>query len=279
MLDYLKSIYNLNDKKLVSLYDELSLWAAPFGLQLLNTIEMKTNIKVLDIGPGPGFPLIELAQRLGKSCQVYGIDPWKMAIQRVKEKIDFHKLTNVEIREGIAENLPFDDEFFDLIVSNNGLNNVQDQSKALSECYRVAKTKAQMVLTMNLPETMKEFYNIYYATLKQLQMEDYISNVQKHILKHRQPVENTVKRIQNAGFSIKKVNQDSFKMRFSTGSALLNYSFIKMAFLDGWKSCVVSEKLESVFVTLEANLNSYAKKKDGIDLTIPFACFDCKKIL
>ncbi|MFX0066962.1 MAG: hypothetical protein ACFFC7_32925, partial [Candidatus Hermodarchaeota archaeon] len=149
----------------------------------------------------------------------------------------------------------------------------------LLECYRVAKTNAQMVLTMNLPETMKEFYNIYYATLKQLQMEDCISNVQEHILKHRQPVETTINRIQNAGFSVKKVNQDSFLMRFSTGSAFLNYSFIKMFFLDGWKSCVGSEKLESVFVALEANLNSYAKKNDGLDLTIPFACFDCKKIL
>ncbi|MFX0095976.1 MAG: class I SAM-dependent methyltransferase [Candidatus Hodarchaeota archaeon] len=278
MVEYLKRNYDLNDKNLVSAYDELSLWAAPFGLQLLSTIEMKTNIVALDIGSGPGFPLIELAQRLGNTSQVYGIDPWKAAIQRVKEKIHFHQLTNVEIKEGVAEDLPFEDNFFDLIVSNNGLNNVQDQIKALSECSRVAKPNAQMVLTVNLPNTMKEFYSIYQDTLTQLQMEDCISNIQKHILKHRQPVEETIKKIENAGFSIKKVKQDRFEMCFSTGSALLNYSFIKLFFLDGWKNCIPPSQLESVFTTLEANLNSFAKNHNGISLTIPFACYDCKKI-
>jgi ubiquinone/menaquinone biosynthesis C-methylase UbiE len=100
--DYLHQTYNYSDLELVLSIDELALWSAPFGLKLLDKVEMKTNIKVLDIGSGPGFPMIELAQRLGETSKVYGIDPWDTAIERVKQKIAFHQLTNINIQHAVA---------------------------------------------------------------------------------------------------------------------------------------------------------------------------------
>jgi arsenite methyltransferase len=44
------------------IYDELPLWSAPFGLTLLDTIRMKKGIRVLDIGSGAGFPMLEIAE-------------------------------------------------------------------------------------------------------------------------------------------------------------------------------------------------------------------------
>jgi len=35
--------------------------------------------------------------------------------------------------------MPLEDDFFSLIVSNNGLNNVEDLEATLAECYRVMK--------------------------------------------------------------------------------------------------------------------------------------------
>ena len=66
---------NLDLNKLVNVLDELPLWSAPFGLKLLDAIEYKPNISALDIGFGNGFPLTELAMRLGETSTVYGIDP------------------------------------------------------------------------------------------------------------------------------------------------------------------------------------------------------------
>ena len=103
MTKYLDFTYNLDDSNLVNNYDELSLWAAPFGLTLLNTFQYKLNSNVLDIGPGSGFPFLEIAQRLGPSSRVYGVDPWKAAIKRIKEKIEYLELNNAFIIEGIAE--------------------------------------------------------------------------------------------------------------------------------------------------------------------------------
>ena len=126
MKAYLKQNFDWNDFDLVSVIDEIPLWSAPFGLKLLDVIKLKPNINALDIGSGLGFPLLEVAQRLGTSSKVYGIDPWERAIERVKIKIKQYDLTNVEIINGAAEKLPFENHFFDLIVSNNGINNVEN---------------------------------------------------------------------------------------------------------------------------------------------------------
>ncbi len=130
----------------VSVIDELPLWSAPFGLKLLEAIKIRKKITVLDIGSGLGFPVLEIAMRLGESCKVYGIDPWKEAVNRIRQKISFYGIRNVEIFDGVAENIPLPDHSVDLIVSNNGINNVNDLSKTLLECTRVCKPGGQFVV-------------------------------------------------------------------------------------------------------------------------------------
>jgi protein-L-isoaspartate O-methyltransferase len=54
----IKDDYGNSD--IVNTYDELPLWAAPFGMKLLDKIEYMKNMKVLDIGCGVGFPSLEI---------------------------------------------------------------------------------------------------------------------------------------------------------------------------------------------------------------------------
>ena len=149
---------NFNIAGLVDVFDELPFWSAPFGLKLLDHIDYKPAITALDIGFGTGFPLTEIALRLGESSTVYGIDPWKEAIKRLNKKIHFYGITNVRIIQGMAESIPLDNDSVDLIVSNNGINNVSDMDKVLSECSRITRTGGQFVQTMNLDKSMFEFY-------------------------------------------------------------------------------------------------------------------------
>ena len=167
MKDYLDHTFNPDDPELISIQDELPFWSAPFGFSLLNTIRMKKNINELDIGSGFGFPLLEVSQRLGKTCNVFGVDPWKPAIERAEKKIKMYNLSNVKIIDCCAEKLPFEDSFFDLIISNNGINNVKDIPAVFNECSRVCKNGAQFVFTFNLDKTMIEFYDIYEKVLKE----------------------------------------------------------------------------------------------------------------
>ncbi|MEJ2507213.1 MAG: class I SAM-dependent methyltransferase, partial [Ignavibacteriaceae bacterium] len=150
MKNYLHHTFESDDPELISIIDELPLWSAPFGLKLLDNVQLKPNINVLDVGCGLGFPLIELSQRFGNTCKFYGVDPWQSALKRAQAKIYKYKITNTVVTKSIAEKLPFKNNSFDLIVSNNGINNVQDIRQTLSECFRVSNTGAQFLTTMNL---------------------------------------------------------------------------------------------------------------------------------
>lgn len=183
MDNYLKTNYDLNDKETVSVIDELPLWSAPFGLKLLDKIKYRKNITALDIGSGIGFPLLEVAMRLGNTCNLYGIDPWEAAVERIKTKIKIYGINNVEIFTGVAEMIPLPDNSVDLIFSNNGLNNVNDIKAVLNECRRISKMGAQLVFTYNTNKTMREFYSVFEELLLERKMLAEIELMKKHIYK------------------------------------------------------------------------------------------------
>jgi arsenite methyltransferase len=277
MNNYLKTNYNLNDREVVSVIDELPLWSAPFGLKLLEKINYRRNITALDIGSGLGFPLLEVAMRLGNTCKLYGIDPWEAAVERIKMKIKIYELTNVEIITGVAENIPLPDNSVDLVFSNNGLNNVNDISAVMNECRRVSGTGAQLVFTYNTDKTMPEFYSVFEDILHEKSMLDEIELMKKHIYKKRKPVEEFIRLLNENEFAINEISYDEFTYRFADGSAMFNHFLIKLAFIDSWKEFVPEEKQDDLFAELVERLNQLVKINGILKLTIPFIIIDCTK--
>lgn len=275
--DYLREKFNLDKPEIVSVIDEIPLWSAPFGLKLLEIIMLKKNMNVLDIGFGLGFPMIEIAMRLGASSKVYGIDPWEAAIERAKFKIENCNVRNVEITKGVAEELPYEDNFFDLIVSNNGINNVEDMNKTFFECYRVSKKAAQLVFTMNLETTMIEFYNVYEEVLKKNGMPAEIEIMKKQIYNKRKPLHDIEAIITKSDFKINQIIHDNFYLRYADGTAMLNHFLIKIGFLEEWLKIIPHNKVEIIFDEIEKKLNKVADEIGEIKLYVPFVTIDCRK--
>ncbi len=275
MSGYLESNADLESAEIVSAIDELSIWSAPFGLRLLDTVRYTRAIKVLDIGSGLGFPLIELAMRLGKTSEVYGLDPWEAGVRRTMEKIETLGLTNATVVEGHAERLPFEDHFFDLITSNNGINNVQDIEKALSEIHRVVKTGSQFVFTFNTDQTFMPFYRIYRETLSELGLPEYNRQLLDHIFEKRKPVVFMEQLLTESGFQINSIQDDLFHYYFSDGTAMLNHFFIKIAFLESWKKIVPPEHRQRVFQLIEKRLNEQSRELGVLRMQVPFVTVDC----
>ena len=275
MKEYLNNKFDT--AKMVSVFDELPLWSAPFGLKLLNVIDYKLNMAVLDIGFFSGFPLTELAMRLGNSSVVYGIDPWREAIGRAKEKIDCYGITNIKIIEGEAELVPLSDGSIDLITSNNGVNNVADIDKVLSECARILKPGGQFAQTMNLDQSMFEFYEQMETVLEEMGMFQEIEKMHEHIANKRPSIGKMKVLLKKQGFIIKDLEYDQFNYRFATGTAMLNYYFIRLAFMDSWKAILPGDKVDQVFAGIETRLNEYAQSNCGMKLSIPFALINVTK--
>ncbi len=275
MKKYLKTDFELN--KLIDVFDETPIWSAPFGLKLLDYIDYRKNISVLDIGFGTGFPLTEIALRLGETATVYGIDPWKEIFERVNKKINYYGISNIKLFEGVAESIPLQDDSIDLITSNNGINNVNNIEKVISECARLMKPDGQFIQTMNLDKSMFEFYDQMEIVLSEHKMKKEIELMHEHISEKRPSLQRVTSLIEKNGFVIKDLIHDEFDYKLADGSAMLNHYFIRMAFMDSWVKILPTAKLEQIFDMIETRLNSQSERSGGMKLSIPFVMINAIK--
>ncbi|HEX7708575.1 MAG TPA: class I SAM-dependent methyltransferase [Thermoanaerobaculia bacterium] len=268
-LDYLHGEVDLSSAAVVGVYDELPLWSAMFGLFLLEHVPLADMHVALDVGCGTGFPLIELADRLGPSAHVHGVDPWSAALVRAREKLTARATPNVTLHEASGAAMPFADQTFDLIVSNLGLNNFPDAPAVVRECRRVARDEATLALTTNLQGHMSEFYDVLRDVLADAEEEAALRRLDDHIA-GRATVDGTCALLERGGFMVTRVIERTASMRFASGTSLLHHYFIRLGFLAGWKSVVAGSEV-ATFSQLQDRLDLLARKNGGLSLTIPMA--------
>lgn len=276
MKDYLQYKNDLDDPDLASALDEMSAWSARFSDLLFKHIEIRKGLEILDVGCGSGFPSFEIAQIFGGSCQVKGIDVWTAAIERARFKLGFYDLRNVRILEVDGARQPFSDAEFDLIVSNLGINNWSDPPAVLKECYRVAKPEAKMILTTNIKGHYREFYDVFRETLAEMGDSASLERLSASE-DHRGTKESIGALLQATGWSIVKIIEDRFQMRFLDGSVMLNHSFVKIAFMEGWRSVVEPDDEKQTFNIIEGRLNESAHDEGELRMTVPMLYLEAVK--
>jgi ubiquinone/menaquinone biosynthesis C-methylase UbiE len=244
---------------------------------LLDHIGIRPNMTVLDIGFGTGFPILELAQRLGKDSTVYGIDIWKEGLNRSQFKGDRYELSNIRLIEGNAENTEFPDNMFDLIVSNVGINNFEHPGTVLEECFRICKPEGSIALTTNPVGHMSEFYDVYAMVLQQLELHQYIPALEKH-QDHRLSLERIGHLMQRAGFRLRSTHQRMFMMRFVDAGAFFNHALIGIGFVDAWKEIVPDNLHERVFREIHRSIDKIAGRDGEFRVTIPCLYIEAGKV-
>ena len=107
--------------------------------QFKRLLPEKQNLKVLDIGTGPGFFSIIL-EELGYS-NITGVDYSYKMLEVAKENIQKYgkEHSSIQLIQMDAQNLEFEPESFDIIVSRNLTWNLQNPQQAYSEWLRVLK--------------------------------------------------------------------------------------------------------------------------------------------
>lgn len=271
--EYYSEEFNFNNPEIISFLDELPFWSAPFGITLLDKIKYRKNISAIDIGCGLGFPLTEIAMRLGNSSRVYGLDPWDTALNYLDKKLKVYSIKNTELINGTAEQIPLPDDSIDLIVSNNGLNNVQDIQKSFKECERISKKGCQFVATMNLNQTMIEFYSVFKEEVLKMNMPGLVVAIDEHIYAKRKPAEEIISLFQGNNFKT-KAETHTFRYRFADGTSMLNYFLIRIAFINSWIKLVPQDKVRVLFTKIEQRLNQIAETENGLSLSIPYLIVD-----
>lgn len=102
---------------------------------------------VLDIGCGAGFDSLVAARMVGSEGEVTGIDITAEMIERAEKSSALLGCSNVRFHVGRGEDLPFEDEAFDVVVSNGAFNLTLDKEQALRQTFRVLKPGGRMMIS------------------------------------------------------------------------------------------------------------------------------------
>jgi arsenite methyltransferase len=95
--------------------------------------------RIVDIGSGAGFDSFLAAQQVGPNGQVIGVDMTPEMLAKSTATAAELGLEQVEFREGLAEALPVDDDWADVVISNGVINLCADKRAVLTEIRRVLK--------------------------------------------------------------------------------------------------------------------------------------------
>jgi arsenite methyltransferase len=115
---------------------------------------------VLDIGCGTGVDSLIAALLVGPSGSVTGLDLVPEMLAKAREHGRLAGVQHVTFMEASAEQLPFPDDSFNVVISNGVFNLIVDKVKALAEVFRVLKPGgrfllADQVLVGELPQDIK----------------------------------------------------------------------------------------------------------------------------
>ncbi|MCK5823137.1 MAG: bifunctional demethylmenaquinone methyltransferase/2-methoxy-6-polyprenyl-1,4-benzoquinol methylase UbiE [Bacteroidales bacterium] len=134
---------------------------------LKQSIKNNNDSVILDIATGTGDLAVEASKINPK--KIIGIDISTKMLQIGQEKIKQKKLTGlIELRQGDAEDLKFDDNYFDAITVAFGVRNFENLTKGLTEMYRALKPNGcALILEFSKPKLflIKQIYNFYFLKI------------------------------------------------------------------------------------------------------------------
>ena len=124
--------------------------AALVGELLCEALDVMPGERVLDVACGSGNATLAAARRAGAD-QVVGVDYVPELLERGRERAAAERL-DIEFVEGDAEELPFEDASFDVVISTFGAMFAPDQERTASELLRVCRSGGRIGMCNWVPD-------------------------------------------------------------------------------------------------------------------------------
>lgn len=128
----------------------------------MKKMDVQQGAKALDVCCGTADWTIALADAVGTSGKVVGLDFSQNMLKIGKEKVEGLMLDQVELIHGNAMELPFPDQSFDYVTIGFGLRNVPDYMQVLKEMNRVLKPGGIAACLETSQPTMVGYKQLYY---------------------------------------------------------------------------------------------------------------------
>lgn len=121
---------------------------------------------VVEIGSGAGFDAVLAARQVGPTGHVIGVDMTPAMLAKARANAALLTLSNLEFRQGYAEELPIPDGAADVVISNGVINLSPDKEAVFREIARVLKPGGRMqiadiIVTTAVPDAAKENIDLW----------------------------------------------------------------------------------------------------------------------
>ena len=113
-----------------------------FSNRITNIHNEKNDIKILDVGCGTGEFISNLGPQF-KEAEFYGVDLSSDMIKIAKSKLERN---GVSLKVGDVENLPYEDNSFDIITCSHSFHHYPNKDKAAREMHRVLKKGGRVMI-------------------------------------------------------------------------------------------------------------------------------------
>lgn len=145
--------------------------------------EVGTGQTVLDLGSGAGLDLLVAAEAVGPTGRVIGVDMTTEMVEAARANIERSGHTNIELRQGMIEDLPVDDESVDWVISNCVINLAPDKRRVFSEIARVLKPGGRIsvsdMVVGDLPDWLRSNAAAYVACIGgAISEQDYVAGIE-----------------------------------------------------------------------------------------------------
>ncbi len=118
--------------------------------KIIKRIGIGQGMTVLDLGCGSGAFTTFAARAVGEQGKVYAVDIQTMMLQQLESKLaraEHRDITNIELKQASAYNLPFEDGSIDLVYMVTVLQEIPDIARALRGIKRVLKSGGILAVT------------------------------------------------------------------------------------------------------------------------------------
>lgn len=118
----------------------------PFAERLVERANVGPGLRVLDLACGTGVVSRAAARRGGATASVTGVDLGEPTLAVARSHAPEEGAAEIEYLQADASVLPFEDERFDIVLCQQGLQFFPDRAGALAEMRRVSKTGATLAV-------------------------------------------------------------------------------------------------------------------------------------
>jgi ubiquinone/menaquinone biosynthesis C-methylase UbiE len=112
--------------------------------RLVAQLDLKVDQTLLDLGCGTGWALDYASRLVNGQGQFYGIDISVRMIERAT--VNYKDKKNIHFYQTSAEELPFQNDFFDFIICSSSFHHYFNPGRVLSEVHRVLKPRGRIYI-------------------------------------------------------------------------------------------------------------------------------------